>query len=45
MDHHYLLSMQPEDVILEQEGSITIMSLHITYQSMTSVTMTQGDQI
>jgi hypothetical protein len=44
MYHHYLLNMQPEDVILEQEGSIIMMSLHITYQSI-SVPMTQDDQI
>jgi len=41
MDHHYLLNLQPEDAILEQEGSITWMSLHIT----NPVPMKQGDQI
>jgi len=45
MDHYYFLDLQLEDAILEQEGSITWMSLHITNQSMISAPIEQGDQI
>jgi len=39
-----LLNLQNEDAILEQEGTITWISLHITNQSI-SVSMKQGDRI
>jgi len=39
MDHHYLLNLQPEDAVLEQEGSIPWTSFHITNQSMISVNL------